>query len=295
MRLLAGTYTIKNLVIYKKENLDKPFFEAERIEISVGWRLLFKGKYSLKVDVQNSTVLFVTSSNKGKNQIAIDEKKANWVQALKTLVPLSIESLEASNLLIKYENMNLKGLEKNNILVKKLKAEYLLDPQVTDTKTSPFSFEGLINDHAKFSGYGGLDLTQTPGFVNIDSKIIAFDMTSANKLLKHFVPVDLTSGTMDVYAEFKGSTKKADGYFKVFFEDLDILKVDQKYKSPNHFLIEFTGSLVNWLLSTLSEKNIATEIPFRFRDQKFEVDTTKAFWNTLENSWDSLKKEYNNI
>jgi len=293
LRVITGSYFIEGLKIYKKSNPQHPFVQSKQINIHLDWGMLFKGKAVLDIELFDSAINLIDSDEPEKRQLKISEKEAeHWSDALDAIVPLSIEQLVSNRLAVNLENNSLKGAEKAKIFFKTLSVHNLVDPEVHNSHLSPLKAQGSVNDHANVKIDGGINITKVNADLDINFEIKSFDMTSINKLLKHYVPVDLTSGSLSILAEIKGDTSKLGGYARVYIKNLDVLELDQDYKSATHFAIEWVGGFANWIIGALNDGMITTEIPFKKNEKGFELDSSKAFFNTLENLGGELPYQF---
>lgn len=295
LRVVTGSYFIDGLKIYKVRNPDLPFLNLSHLEIHLDWGMLIKGKALLKLKIENAQVNFVDSKDPSRRQLKVTkEEQQHWSDALDAIIPLSIEEIELKNLVAHFENKALKGAEENKLTIQSASILNLVDPEVRDSNLSPLAVTGVVNGHAKLKLEGGVNMTVPQPTVDLKAELKNFDLTSTNKLLKHYVPVDLTSGTLSLLAEAQGSVENLDGYARVYLAQLDILEMDQDYKSGPHFLIEWIGGFANWILDALSEGRITTDVPFKIESSNFKLDSSEAFFNTLENLGDGLPYRYKN-
>lgn len=101
----------------------------------------------------------------------------------------------------------------------------------------------------------------------------------------------MASARLIFYSEATAYQGNIDGHAKVFLHDANIIATDQKFISLKHFFYEIIIAFSNWYLKNEDTKNVAAKIPFHSRNGKFNIDSSDAFWNAVENKFDALQPE----
>jgi hypothetical protein len=294
--LISGSYKIDNLIIDKINSNDRlPFLNIEKFSFNVSWQALLEGKLSLDALIENAKITIVKSKDKSQEQIPGEEKKENWIKALKSVIPLKVQSIAIVDITLSYQDNSITGLEKTNLFISKGEITNLLTPKLGESKLSSLLVEGKLNNQASLYLRGGVDLSRKENYFDLDLKLEKFDLNSLNKLMLSYIPLDITKGELSIISEFKGDSKDAKGYAKIFLEDLDVVESDQRFKGTPHFFIEYLGGFTGWILSVISDSTIATELPFSIDKGEFKIDGSEAFWGSLENSIDKLEKNFKNL
>lgn len=291
--LISGQYQIEGLKIYKKSgSADEPFIFIKNSKIQLDWNSLLQGQIVARVYIKDAQMIFIDSKGDQEDQHGADEKSEHWKSALDSIIPLTIKNLYADNVNFIFQNVNIEGFKKHTLFVKNLKAENIIS---FDEKDSLIEVAAILNQQADVQLKGRANIgSENPRF-DLDLKIDRFDLTSANKLLKHYVPIDITKGTLTIFSEFKGDIENGQAYFRVFFNDLDIYELAQELVSIKHGVYEFLGGFVNWVLNEVSDGDLAAEIPLQWEDSKLKVQTGKAFWSPIKNTYDTLKKDFKDL
>ncbi len=296
LSLLTGSYFIEGLVVRKRAaNQKTPFIRINEIEVNISWQMIFKGKLVLDVIGQGTRVQLVDGEDNEKNEPQTNlqkESASNWTDALDAVVPLSIQSIRFNDTTLNFSNKKIKGFETFRLNLAVVEIEHLTDPNFLKNNLSPFLVKGDFADDTPFGLDGGIDLTlQEPRF-DINFKLSSFDLQKVNRLLRYYVPLDISTGSLTVFAEMTGSMKNAEGYARVFADDLDIVELGQQYQSGRHFLFEWVGGFANWILQVITDGAIATEIPLKISNEETEVDSGTAIWKTLENAADKIPRRF---
>lgn len=292
LSLYRGAYQLQGLTIKKRDSQLEPLLAVRNIDLSLAWRALLHKEISGDIQIDEMVVKLAESDDKNKKQLGNDEEKSHWQDVFGVLIPISVESLKITNSSVFFTNNNLKqpipvSLEKIELSAQDLRTR-------SKESLSPFSIEALLQQHAKLSVVGKLDVLSQPPQGSLNIKLKDFKPQTTNSLLRLYVPLDVTKGSLSLFSEVAFSAGDAIGYLKVFLADADIIAVEQNFISPKHFLYEFVFAFGNWLLKNNEDKKVASYIPFEYRKGKFSVDTSKAFWSTVENKWDKLPPGFDN-
>lgn len=133
-----------------------------------------------------------------------------------------------------------------------------------------------------------------PVMADMNFSIVDFDLKSLNGLLLKILPMDLTRGKFSTYIEAASEKGHTNGYAKLFFDDIDVVSNPQKLKSGRHFVVEAAAAVGNWILKNDKEKSVALNLPFKIKHDNVVVNTSEAFWSTLQNKRDELDRKFDN-
>lgn len=111
--------------------------------------------------------------------------------------------------------------------------------------SSPFYFSALLQGHAPIKAGGKIDVLSRPPRGHIGVELENLNVTSLNRLLLLYIPLDITKGKFSLYSEISMAASEAKGYFKFFLEDGDIIAASQSFKSGKHFAYELLSAFGN--------------------------------------------------
>ncbi len=289
--ILGGEYTLGGFKLYKKTVPEIQFVAMKKVNISLNWNHLLKGKLLMDIAIDRGVVNFVDGKNEQRDVSGSEEDTKNWKEALDEIVPLSIQRLNVTNSSVALQIGVLKNLVASQLIDINLRVTNLVDPQKQKAKLSPFKFKGLLNGHAPLAIEGGVNIVDQNIPFDVNGSIDKFNISSTNNLLRHYIPIDAQKGSLDAVFEVYGAVSEGKGYIKTFFDGLELFKIDQKYISTKHIIFEWLGGFANWLINAMTEGEVATEIPFLWTPAGFDVDSSEAFWKLIENTGENLKKE----
>lgn len=292
LSLYRGAYQIQDLIIEKRDGSQPPILKVREVDLSVAWRALFRKNISADVSIDGLQVRLADSENKSKKQTGGEEPLKNWEAAGGLLVPIAIETLVIRDSAVYFTNNDLKAplpvaLEKINLRAENLRS------QPTD-EMSPLEASALLQQHAGLWVKGELDLRPKKPRVDLDFKIEHFRPSSLNKMLRLYIPLDVTKGDVALYGELAAEDGAARGYAKFFLKDGDIIAPAQDYLGVKHFFIEIATAFANWLLKSNETRTIAARIPFKYDKEGLDIKASDAFWSAVKNRGDQLPREIEN-
>jgi hypothetical protein len=262
MNLWRGSYTLIHFQLWKiTKNIPVPFFESEKIDFSVQWTTILKGKLVAKIMMDHPIINFVTDSNGGNEQMTIDE---HWVDIVKSLFPLNINKLETNNGEVYFRSYHGNPPFKTYIKDVHFTLENIQNAQ-KEKKLLPSTYE--------FSGHpmGGGDMKVSGRFNPFDKQPTFYlkgEMNSLNviqvaNLLKHYTDIDVTNGTFSLYGEFTAANGEIKGYAKPFFKNLKI--GDAKKESLPGVIVNGLAAVAAKILENPQKKTVATKIKIEGR------------------------------
>lgn len=250
---------------------------------------------SVKESVYNYISTQSEKSSKKQGKKENHESQDNWLASFKTLVPLDIAQLNIKNLVINHWSKEDDKYIRDFIRFNQFKIENIFSPNQFENNKSPIKVEGELNDLSHFKMTGGTNFLKSDYPFDLKLHLDKFNLDELNTILMSYVPLDIQSGEIELYSAFGGNINNADGYIKVFIDDLDIFSIDQEFVSPPHLLFEAIGGFASWLISDdNTPPNISTKVPMQIKNNEFNVSGTQAFWNSLNKYNSELKRDFEN-
>ena len=284
--LWRGAYRFEGVTGRVKSQKDD-FLKVDKVDVSISWKGLFKGKIETDIDVSGMDFSYTKELTQALAQAPEkNEKVRNEAakSAKDTLFPLKVESvnLRESSITLddypsleegkKFQLSNIEGRITNLIPEK-------------DFPLSFFNIKATILGNSVLKTAGHLNTTVKPLQWDVDGELQDFNLTQANVFMKRKVPITFTKGKLDLYAEAESKDGKVEGYIKPFFTDLDIMKVGENWKGPKHWAIEAVSALGNLILRTSDTHTVATKIPFKIDDKGFHTRTGEAISKAIEHGF----------
>jgi hypothetical protein len=278
VHLWCGAYQIHDLNIFKRSGkIPVPFFAVRKMDLSLQWSELFHGSLVSRIAMQESKLNFVSGPSKEQTQTGNGN---NWGQALESLVPFKINSLDITNGQIHFQNLYSKPP---------------IDIYITEIEGTATNFSNSrkvaqklpagASVRGKTLGGGGLDfqihvdpVAPSPTF-ELTCQLTNVDLVALNDFLRAYGKFDVARGQFALFTSFAAKDGKYEGYYKVFFNDLKVFKWEKERKK--NILEIFWQAIVGTLTTTFKNHpsdQLATKIPVTGSFEKTDVH----LWPTIE-------------
>lgn len=282
LSILRGAYRFEG-VDGRLKKLDREFFKAEHIDVSVSWRDIFSGH--LRTDILGQGVEF-----KGTPeflQALKEQTEASKKDAQKLgdkVFPLHISRIDLRNSKATFADI---GGIPEELQLRLTNVDGRVS-NVTATEKEPNSLINLravIQDSATGIIVGEVDQKQVPAEYLFSFELKQFDLTSLNPFLKRRVPLSFEKGKADIYAEVKGENNNVYGYVKPFVKDAEVMGDKGDFKGVKHWSIEVATAFSNVLLKSSREKTVATKFNFAYEAGKFQWNLGDVLGRAFEHGF----------
>ncbi|WP_028980452.1 DUF748 domain-containing protein [Sporocytophaga myxococcoides] len=283
IHLIRGAYTIHHLNIEKTEGKSYvPFFLAEKTDLSVQWKAIFKGAFVGEVIINNCALNFV-NGGKGASQ---DGGNNDWREPVKKLFPLKINRLEVLNGEIHYRDysespdINLYLQSVHAVANNLTNSEKLSKTMVADiVSTGKAMKTGTFKFNLQFDPYA-----ESPYF-NMDAKMEKLPATELNNFFKAYGKFDVQDGTVGLYIEAAAKDGGIKGYVKPLIENLNVLKPKEEKLGPIRFLYEAAIEGLGEIFKNHPKDRIATKVPFSGQLDNPKIQVWTVVTNLISNAF----------
>lgn len=276
LALIRGAYTIDNMRIVKTSgNIAEPLFRAETVDLSIEWRALLEGKFVGEIQMQSPELNFVNAPTAKQSQLAVD---AEWLQAVKDLFPLRINSFKARDGKIHYRDPH--RSPKVNVTLMNVS---LTGRNFSNTRSAA---EGLV---ATISGSGVVEGDSTvevnvklapaedePTF-SLDGSLRNLQLVKLNDFLRAYANIDAEDGTLSIDTELAAKEGDFRGYLKPLIQDAELLSLEDDADGPIQLLWESLVSLFAEVFENQRHEQIGTRVEF---SGSFD-DPQSSIWQSL--------------
>jgi uncharacterized protein involved in outer membrane biogenesis len=92
LRLWRGAYRINEIRIFKSNGrIADPFFSADRVDFSIAWSEILRGRLVSQITVKNGRLNFLRGANEDSSQLSADRR---WQGVIDDLFPIDITDLD---------------------------------------------------------------------------------------------------------------------------------------------------------------------------------------------------------
>ncbi len=292
--LIRGAYVIDSLVISKRNSsIEKPFFTSNKIDISLEWKSLFNGAIVGEFIFTEPTLNFIMSKKESEEQYGDDE---NWVEPLKSLMPIQINNLKIVNGEINLFDYN--PDKPSLIYLKEFYADFANMSNVVSTEEllpSNFKITATSIGGGKLNTNGKINFLKQVPDLDYSFKFENVDIVALNDFLRSSANIDAESGNFNLYHELAINDSKIKGYIKPIIKNLKIFKWKEEDRSFASSLKEAGADLIADIFKNHQKNQFATKVPLNGSIENPKTNSFKALLAILENTFiEALENDTDN-
>ena len=260
--LYRGAYQIDSLNIRKVNGkIEEPFIAIPKMDLSVEWKSLFKGKLVAEVVCNRPEVNFAFSEDEEASQTGAE---TDWTQVIKDLLPININRFTVVDGTINLTNVV--SQPSTDLSMKNFDLEIANIRNVVDNDNK---FPSPVKASGDLPGYGGTMtfnadmqlLKKMPDF-NYNLKLNNLQLVKLNDLSKRYGGIDFEKGTLDLVSEMEMVDGKLQGYLKPLTHDMQIFEWNEgDHRTITQFVKELIAEGGNKVLENKVKDQVATRIP----------------------------------
>ncbi len=296
IQLIRGAYQIDDLRIRKVAGkIKEPFVYIPKIDLSVEWKSLFKGRLVSEVECYEPEINFAFSEEEASRQTGED---VDWTAYLKKLLPININRFAVVD-----GKINLTSLitqPRADLSLQKFQGEIKNIRNVEDKDNklpSPVVASGDVK------GYGGTMnfsanmnlLKQVPDF-DYNMRFADLQLVKLNNLAREYANIDFERGTVSVYSEMAMLDSKLNGYLKPLTKGMQIFKINEhENRSVGKFFTELVAQAGTAVLKNQKHDQVATRIPLSGTVDNIKTFVWPTIFGVLRNAYiEAFKGEFDN-
>ncbi|HEY0945671.1 MAG TPA: DUF748 domain-containing protein [Opitutaceae bacterium] len=274
-----GAYQLEDLRLTRLVNgMHEPFVAARAIDFSLAWRELFRGRVLSDIVATGVTMAYVPTPEKAA---ATPFDAPPWQDVIQDIFPIDITRLVVHDGRLAYLDDRVTPVI--DIALEKLELV------ATGLRNRAEDTGGELPAHIALSGTsvgGGLvrmqiaaaPLAARPRF-EADFELTGVSLPALNDYLRAYGGVDVSQGTMQLFAEMTARDGRFEGYVKPFFDDVAFAEVGPSDKGLANLLWERVVAGVVTLFKNKERDQLGTRIPF----QGEVGDPRFGLWQTFVN------------
>jgi uncharacterized protein YhdP len=259
--LWRGGFAAEDLrIVRTTADHETPFFDAERIEVTLEWRSLLNGRIAAEGRVVRPVLNLVQAKTKEESQMGTETK---WPTGLAELYPFEINTFKVLDGTITFRAPGIQtedALTANhvNAVVSNLR-------NVNEENKEAFArFESSakVLGEAPMRIAGTLDpLAKQPTF-DVNMALEQVDLTEVNPWLQEFLKADAQAGTFQLYMELAAADGAFKGYAKPLMQNVDMYGTQEEndplLRKVWEGIVEFAANVVE----NEEEDQVGARIPF---------------------------------
>jgi hypothetical protein len=259
--LWRGGFGIDDLrLVRTTADLQTPFFDCDRIDVTVEWRSLMRGRLTAEGKAVRPVLNLVQAKTKEESQMGTETR---WPTQLANYYPFEVNTFQIVDGTITFRAPGIQTedaltAEHVNAMVSNLR-------NVNDANTEAFArFEtsGQVLGKSPVKISGSLDpLAQQPTF-DVNMTLEKVQLAELNPWLREFLKADAQAGTFQLYLELAAAEGAFKGYAKPLMQDVDMYGTQEKndplLRKIWEGIVEFAANVVE----NEEEDQVAARIPF---------------------------------
>jgi hypothetical protein len=283
LRLLRGAYQLTGVSILKHEGPRlAPLLSVDTVDFSLAWRELFNGRVV-------SDILLIKPDLRLTTTTPPDDAQADgrrWQDALSDIFPVEITRFEITRGAVRFVDetssprvdIALTGLE-------------LVATGLRNRPDADESSPARLSAQAVTTGDGRLELMMdgdllagSPRFnLKVDWQDIS--LPAFNDFLEAYANIDVSAGTLNLFAEMSARDGGFEGYVKPFFENLAFENLGDADKNLARRLWENIVAATAAIVKNDDRNQVATRIPFSGRFGETDVGIWATVGNLIRNGF----------
>ena len=237
-----------------------PFFSAERIDFSVEWPSLLRGRLVATCELWDPKVNLVRAESEAQSQLG---QGVDWARQLDDSFPFHFNTIVVHD---GAATFRAPGIESDDALT-----ATNIDGKITNmtnvARSGKETFAGfeatavvLESGSAKIAGSAN-PLAKTPTF-DVNLTVKGVQLPQVNPWLREYIKADAESGSFELYTELAAADGRFEGYAKPIMREVNIYSTEEPESNPLKRLWE---GLVDFAAEVLEDEDsgqVAARIPF---------------------------------
>lgn len=289
LSLFRGAYQLTGVSILKRaDSRLEPLLSVEKIDFSLAWRELFNGRVVSDIVLIAPDLRVTTSTT--PDDASGDGRR--WQDAIEDIFPVEITRFEIRRGHVRFIDET--SEPRVDVVLRELE---LVATGLRNRPTATESSPARLHAQAVTTGDGDLlllidgdPLADRPHFtLKVDWKNV--QLPALNDFLEAYANVDVSAGTLQVYAEASAQDGAFEGYVKPFFENVSFENLADKEKKFGRRLWENLVSGMASLVENNDREQVATRIPFSGRFGETDVGIWATIGNLVRNGFIEALRE----
>jgi hypothetical protein len=287
VKLWRGAYVMEGVKLVKVNgNEREPFFEARRVNISIDWASVLRGRLVSEISLFEPKLQFIERKSKVASQTSVDE---SWQRQVQKLYPFDINEFRIENGFVRYKDET--SDPKINLYAANLD---LYADNISNTLKSDDKLPSSADFHGKLLGSGALkakakfSMFAEPLEFDFNGSLAHLDLREINNFAKAYGKFDFEKGRFDMAMELAANKTKYKGYAKTVISGADVLDWNKERKegdSIGHLIWEgMAGSLVD-IFENQRRDQFAARIPISGSRTEIKINSWAAIGTILQNAF----------
>lgn len=290
VHLWRGAYQLEGVLIEKQNGeVSYPLLRAREIDFSLAWGELLRGHIWSEIYVADGELTFVQAPSEAATQTPFDER---WKTVVREIFPIDIARLEVAGGVLRYVDNRDELPVDVRLRDLTLSARDLLsganradDAAAAEAPPATLRADGMIEGGGRLAVTAQAHLfAELPEF-DVNASIEQVSLVQINDVLRAYANVDVSAGTLDVYAELSVNEGELTGYVKPLLQDVDFTDFDTQDRSVPKRLWELFVSGLATIFKNHPRDQLGTRLPISGRVDEIDTGTLAMVGNVIRHAF----------
>ena len=284
--LWRGAYTIEEIRIVKTTgNVPVPLFASRRVDFSLQWDALLRGKFVGQMSIDQPELNFVDGEEEAEDQTGAG---GPWLDIIQELFPFKINRALVRNGTVHFRAFATEPPV--DVYLSQLNASIDNLTNIHDEVTplvATVSADAVAMDHARFEYEMKLDpFSYRPTF-ELAVRLLALDVTKLNALTRAYGAFDFERGWFDLVVELDAREGRVEGYVKPLFRNLAVFSAKRDLAEDDvlHAFWEALVGVATGVLKNQPRDQFGTVVPLRGDVSGPDTNVITVVGNVLHNAF----------
>ncbi|HEX6997190.1 MAG TPA: DUF748 domain-containing protein [Gammaproteobacteria bacterium] len=284
LSILRGAYVLRGVTIVKPAaRVATPFLDLERMDVSVQWNALLRGRLVGELLMQRPVVNMVQGETDEETQLGAG---VNWPAQVRELFPFHFNRVEVRDGTVTFRAPGIEAEESLTLREARIVLLNLTNVQAEDQDAyADIELEGRVMGNAPLMLAGRIDPNAATPTFDVDLTLEGARLVDVNPWLRQFLNVDAEQGTFTMYAELAAAEGRFQGYIKPLIENPQILSRNERSSGPFQKAWEGLVELATNIFKNRRTEQVATQVPFAGELEDPSADVMTALVNLLRNAF----------
>ena len=282
--LWRGAYGADGVRIVKTDSRQRePFFNSERVDISVEWRSLLRRKIVAECRLLRPHVNLIRADSDAQSQLGTE---VNWADALQELSPFRFNTIVVID---GTATFRAPGIRSQDALV----ASNIFGTVTNMTNVAKSGQETFAGFKASATVLGSgtavvagsaNPLARAPTF-DVNLTVKGVKLPKVNPWLREYIKADAEAGDFELYTELAAADGRFEGYAKPIMKNVDIYSTEEEEDNPLKRLWEGLVDFAAGILEDEGTEQVAARIPFSGTIENPEAGILETVVSVLHNAF----------
>ena len=284
IHLWRGAYSIDDIEIVKTgASRPVPFFRADRINLSVEWRSLFRGSIVSEAAFIGPEVNLVQGKSDKDSQLG---KEENWNARLEEMFPFRFNTIQVTDGTVRFLAPGIRT--QDAITARHLNGQISNLTNVLETGKETFAdfrVTAEVLEGAPAVVAGSVDAFAAKPTFDVNLEVKKVQLPQVNPWLREFIKADAEAGKFELYMELAAADGKFKGYAKPIMQDVDIYRSGEEEESALRRIWEGFLDFAANVLENKDADQVAARIPFTGTIKDPETNLFATISSVLRNAF----------